>query len=686
MERGRSSKATQQCTQERSSTQNLPAIGVVSDGIPQEPQPGPSRIMTPFHSVYASPSDNRMALTPVNRLSKIPIPVIPSSKSSTISARDKRRSISCDSLFRMSTPDFSNAVPLKSSKSLSKSSERMGTATKRFFHGGPSAWGKTISKPDQGKQHEMAKFVIKFMTEHQPPMRTPHLQELTTPSSITTAHFFEMVKFVAGFIVGEDFFVNGKDAEKAVELGKLLNYPGQLSKSNLITPSAQHAWPAHLTFLAWLCCRVQAILEPENDQRHTLDLTNASGFRKVKFEVLCSVFPHQCAIGLEQLPREVVEGGLELFKEKLHQHFAIDGNKTTEEWIREKEKLMGQLGGLKNETSPTAEAKNRLIAFQKCYESLQESILEAQKKREKFSVINPFLIEKQDLEIHIANKLRQIKKLEQRVKSQPLNHETAGLVKQEIEEYKRQVLPLVEQNEMLKLQVDKDAQEFENIKSMFVDASKQFYIVHRYNDAILSLNLEQFTIDPNPFSPKELQDWIKVASGLIADAQKAVKELRKNIAPISKKQKEAAEEVVKLQKQIEDCQEMIKSEEGELSFVSHEEEMKYNEMLQKVVILKNEEKADAEELEQVLQNQRIWKEHVAKGKILLEKWTQTLAQERDKLKVELVKFKLEDTELAQYVDNLYLSIVRQQQAFYQQAVGVDILESGNVDENMNDVE
>lgn len=94
--------------------------------------------------------------------------------------------------------------------------------------------------------------------------------------------------------MGEEYFLdtNSKktDQDRILEVSKLLQYPSTVSKANLTTPTAQHAWPSCLTFLAWLCCRACCIFEPPLESSSRLSELN-DGRMKLAFESFLHLFP-----------------------------------------------------------------------------------------------------------------------------------------------------------------------------------------------------------------------------------------------------------------------------------------------------------------------------------------------------------------------------------------------------------
>ncbi|CAL8123721.1 unnamed protein product [Orchesella dallaii] len=579
----------------------------------------------------------------------------------------RRKSKSFESLLQ--TPAF---TPAGSSRP--KSPGLMSTARRRGLCTDPNDQAKNIKiSKDRKVQTEMAKYIFGFMELHDCPAKPSAWKELMNPTPIPTPKFWAMVKFVASFFVGEDFFAKGDDdAEKMLEVSKLLKYPGQLSKSHLKTATAQHAWPTCLTYLSWLCCRAQAVLEPEEDRNAVFEIAN-NGLMDAAFQSFLNLYPYHFR---NSMTEEVIANELTNFRERVLESHTAEVNKTMEELVQEKNEKLKELERINSETDPTKELKNRLADDLKRHASIVDSIREAENKCKKYSNVNHILIEKENLEMQIKTKEKEIKDLELQVASQPLSQEAAASVRNESAALRKQVQALIVLNQQLKMNLDKHTQMFQNSEKMFYDVTKKFSVVERYNDIVRSLQLVDLVIPPNPFSPDEFVEWLKAASGTLRGAQQTVSEMARKLATSSEKKRketmDVSEQIEKLAREIDDYQARVQAQAEELDFISHDFEIQYKAKLDKVGESREELKKEEEEMKKAVRLKDIWSNSLEEWKENLERFKQAEIESKQKLCTAVADFKKEEVELIETVRDLKLHAMERQQAFYLEATGIDI--------------
>ncbi|ODN04523.1 putative kinetochore protein NDC80 [Orchesella cincta] len=607
---------------------------------------------------------------PRGAFAKVPLPIKGSftNLSQNFSLNSTRRkSKSFESLLQ--TPAFTPA-----GRSRSKSPGALSTARRRGMCTDPNDQAKNIKVSREKKvQAEMSKYIFDFMERHDCPAKPGAWKELMNPTPIPTPKFWGMIKFVASLFVGEDYFVKGEDeAEKMVEVSKLLKYPGQLSKSHLKTATAQHAWPTCLTYLCWLCCRAQALFEPEDDRNAVFDLAN-NGFMDAAFQSFLNLYPYHFSNAMTE---EVIADELNNFRERVHELHTAEVNKTTEELMHEKNEKLKELEKLNNETDPAKELRNRLDTDLKRHASIKESIREAENKCKKYSSVNHILLEKESLEMQIETKRNEIKSLELQVASQPLSQEAATQVRNETAGLKKQVQALLVLNAQLKTNLDKHNQMYQNSEKMFYEVWQKFSVVERYNDIIRSLQLVDLVIPANPFQAEEFREWLKAAGSTLRKAQRTVSDMVKNITASSeKKSKEAmdvSEQIERLRREIDDYQTKLVAQEEELEFVSNDFEIQYQAKLEKVAELREELKQDDEDLKKIVKVKTCWATRLEEGQGHLERFKQTEQEQKDKVYQEFCNFKNEEISLLENVQNLQFYALQQQQTFYQEAAGINI--------------
>ncbi|CAL8077526.1 unnamed protein product [Orchesella dallaii] len=739
------------------------------------PKPGPSRIIdlpqvTPidFHTPSAVlpilPKQATDSLDNESGQMNIPIKSKMRKSSSTGTLNGCQDSLQSSDRFRTvhkSAESFAvSAMPTSAcsstkNASISASFEPIGPVERNGFwnvtyrksyHSGTNNEGLNITVPykDTETQVQMAKYISQFMDRHgqECEIKPDSWKYFMSPSRIPTHMFMGMVKFVATFFVGEGFFVKGKDEEKTLEVAELLKYPGKLLKSNLVTPTAQHSWPAHLKFLAWLCCRAQAMLEPEDLVEDTSKVCDQKKvFKDLRFKSLVNIFQHSWTDrvldmheeGRVSVDEEILENEIREYRRRVRGFFcpyihipytnelcviirlivsyfflpmlnrlfsdemlSPGVNDTKDALVQKRNKEMKKLERLNKEPNPTLELQNRLENVQQSLASIRHKIQEAEAKYKRYSDDGHLLIEMKDLETLASQKWKELKVVQEKVKSQKLSHETAAKVLEESKAIKKQLKSIGTVTAQLKLQVEKETQKLENCERMFYKVVSKYSILDEYNVLVRSLQLEDLLIPPNPFSQKEFLEWLKVATSKLQKATRTLEDMMSKAASESEEtkiEKEKDEQQMEnLRRKIENYQTKLETQSDELSFLSNELDSQYKAELEKLTMLQVEVKTNEIELQKAEKLTTIWSESLEEWKERLQQFKNGEVLQRNKLDQEYANLKLEESELQESMIGYTLYAVQRHTAFYDDVAQLLGTEEGaghddttvSVEENEND--
>lgn len=398
---------------------------------------------------------------------------------------------------------------------------------------------------------------------------------------LSSKEFFNIFNFLfsftnPGYMGGQDHVRN---EDRVIRLLKdTLKYPGQLSRSDLITMNSLHSWPRVLGALSFLCDTVKiGEKTKENILQIAFPSKDKDGFptgrdsnKKLKTIYKIGCYQHFMA-GYEEFGDE-----LENYKRAL-----LDNNEVNIEKLQsleeESKKLQHELESKSKEPDRLKDAQTRFLKREGDMQKMRKYLTELKKKRSEFAGKH------NALEAQIQAVDEEVEKKEEELKTHKKDKGVPSQVNVQLEEDKRRRVQAIDQeleagqSEIWKLQVEhyrkvgileKICREF---NSMCIDL-QQFD-----GEDFLSLpmpTLAEGTVTPNPAVDQlheQLEEQVRerkvmnaANSDKLVQMDRTIETMQDDIEKQTKRLEEMQKELTAQETQLQELKQRIDEEERQL--------------------------------------------------------------------------------------------------------------------------